>query len=78
MTLETSSPEFRQVIDKVVQIASMQPKKKWISVKEVGELYSIERLQCYELIKENLIISKKVGKKVLVSVASMDRYMEKE
>lgn len=79
MTIETTSPEFRQVIDTVRETTeralSYQQKKLWLDIREVKEVYSIRRTQCFELIADKLITSKKIGKKVFVSVASLDRYM---
>ncbi len=80
MEITAQSPELRAIIDTVREATeralTRRPLKVWLSIKEVNDLYSIRRTQCFEMIADKLITSKKIGKKVFVSVASLDKYME--
>lgn len=75
METDTNSPAFRAIIDEIIRYIEARPVKKWLSIREVSEVYSIRRTQCLQMISDKLITSKKIGKKVFISVASLDRYM---
>ncbi len=75
MEISTSSAEFRAVIDEVVKYIESHPKKKWIELDKVEEIYDIKPRQMFDLRKEKIIKDKKIGTKVLVSIASIEKFL---
>lgn len=75
MVLETNSPEFKAVVNEIVNYIGNHPKKKWMEQEEVEEVYSIKRTQFYELKASGILKSKKIGSKVLVSVESIEKFL---
>lgn len=75
MTIETTSPEFRAIIREVHDIVKKEKVKKWVTQEEVEAIYSIKPTQLWELREKKVLTEKKIGSKVFISVASLDRYM---
>lgn len=83
MTIDTTSPEFKAIIDtvRVTTIAECKKEFKpqeWVSIKTACEKLDISRGLLIKIIANNKIKAKHIGKSVRISISSIEKYMDNE
>jgi len=72
-----ASPSFLVHIRGGVQLNMGIDKRLCITVPEAAEMLGISRNYCYELVKRGLIPSIRLGKRILIPRAALEKMLEK-